>query len=73
VPAKILAEALDVLDLRAAPAVDRLIVVAHGHDGDHEPGQHPQPGVLDRVRVLELIHEDLLEAALVVGQNLRVD
>jgi hypothetical protein len=34
---EILAEALDVLDLGAAPAVDRLVVVAHGYDRNHVP------------------------------------
>ena len=69
---KILLEVLDVLDARAAPAVDRLVVVA-----DHEyrrfgPGQQPQPGVLDGIGVLELVHQDMTEAALVVPADVVV-
>jgi hypothetical protein len=68
---EIVGEALDVLDLRAAPAVDRLVVVTDRDDGNMLTGQHPQPRVLDRVRVLELVDENLPETLLVMRQHLR--
>ena len=60
---------MNVLDLRAAPAVDRLVVVAHRHDIAGVPGQQPQPRVLNRVGVLELIDQELPEAAPVMREQ----
>ncbi len=60
---------VDVLDLRAAPAVDRLVVVAHHHQAVAALGQQAQPGVLHGVGVLELVHQDVPEALLVMGQQ----
>src|SRR3546814_4911196 len=65
-------EALHVFDFRAAPAVDRLIVVA-----DHEhlaalAGQHPDHRVLDGVGILKLIDQDLPEALLIMRQQRRL-
>ena len=60
------AELVQVLDARAAPAVDRLVVVADHHQALATLGQQPQPGVLDGVGVLELIHQHMAEASLVV-------
>src|SRR4030065_598800 len=52
--------------LGAAPAVDGLVIVA-----DHEqvalgPDELPQPGVLNPVGVLELVHQHVAETRLVV-------
>ncbi len=50
-------ELLHVLDFRATPAIDALVVVA---DHEHVPGvagQHAHEGVLDGVGVLELVHQ----------------
>ena len=54
---EIIGEPLNVLDLGAAPTIDRLVVVPHGHDIAGVPGKQPQPRVLNRVRVLELIDQ----------------
>ncbi len=61
---------MDVLDARAPPAVDGLIIVAHGHDVRRAPGQHAQPGVLDGVGVLKLVHQDVLKPLLIVGEQI---
>ena len=71
-PAEIAQEPLHVLDLGAAPAVDRLVVVA-----DHEhvavvAGEHAHEGVLDGVGVLEFVDQELAEAVAVVRQQRRV-
>ncbi len=62
-------EALDVLDLGAAPAIDGLVVVADDHHLAGVAGQHPQPGVLDAVGILEFVHQDVLEAVAVVLED----
>jgi hypothetical protein len=59
-------EALDVLHPRAAPAIDRLVVVAHQEEVVPVPGQQAQPGVLDGIGILELVHQHVGEALLVV-------
>ena len=60
-------ELLHVGDLRAAESVDRLVVVAHGEHRGVRTRQHPQPLVLQRVRVLELVDQQVREAPLVVS------
>ncbi len=69
---EVLGEALDVFDARPAPAVDGLVVVAHHEQVAAAAGQQAQPGILDGVGVLELVHQDVAEAVLVVGQDLGV-
>ena len=69
---EILVEAQDVVDLGAAPAVDRLVVVADAADVGRALGQQAQPQVLGDVGVLVLVDENELEAALVVGEHVRV-
>jgi hypothetical protein len=59
-------EALDVLHPGPAPAIDGLIIVAHQEEMVPVPGQQAQPGVLDGIGILELIHQDVGEALLVV-------
>ncbi len=66
---KILVELLDVFDAGTAPAVNRLIIVANHHQVIVAAGQHAQPGVLHSVSVLELIDQDMAEAALIVVQQ----
>jgi hypothetical protein len=64
-------EALHVLDLGAAPAVDRLVVVA---DHEHLPGlagEQAHEAVLDGVGVLELVDQHLAEAMAVMRQQRR--
>src|SRR5688572_17542487 len=60
------AEVLHVLDFRAAPPVHTLIVVADDERGAGLADELADPVVLDAVRVLELVHEDVAEAVAVV-------
>ncbi|EMH76398.1 hypothetical protein EHI8A_126200 [Entamoeba histolytica HM-1:IMSS-B] len=66
---EVLVELLDVLDLGAAPAIDGLVVVAHHHEAGAILGEVLEPGVLDGVGVLEFVHQQVLEAPLVVFQQ----
>ncbi len=65
-------EALDIFNFCPAPAIDRLIVVAHCRDRYIFSGQHPQPRILNSVGVLKLIDENLLKPLLVMTQNFGV-
>ena len=76
---EVLLEVVDVLDLRAPPAVDGLVVVADGPNrarsrrtAGFRGGEPPQPSVLDAVRVLEFVDEEVAEAASVVGAEIRI-
>ncbi len=73
---EILVEAQDVVDLGAAPAVDRLVVIADAADvlrpGGAALGKQPQPEILRDVGVLVLVDEDEAEAVLELGQDLRI-
>ena len=60
---------MDVLDARSTPTVNRLIVVADHHHVCRASRQHSQPRVLNRVGVLEFIHQHVLKTLLVVGQQ----
>ncbi|MNM43662.1 hypothetical protein D3C81_545430 [compost metagenome] len=63
---------VDVLDLGAAPAVDRLVVIADRHQAVATCREQAQPGVLHGVGVLELVHQHMAEAPLVVLQQARM-
>ena len=67
---EVLLEAQNVADLGAAPAVDRLVVVADAGDVAVPLRQQPQPQVLGDVAVLVLVDQNRAEAPLVVGQDL---
>src|SRR3569623_14516 len=67
---EIFAVALDVFDARAAPAVDRLIVVADREQAGTVAREQPQPGVLQPIGVLKLVDQDVLKALAVMGENL---
>jgi hypothetical protein len=60
--------ALEMLHVRRVrpERVDRLVVVADGEHRGVGPGEKPQPLVLEQVGVLELVDEQVREAALVV-------
>ena len=58
--------AKNILDLRAAPAIDRLIVITHGCNAADFTGEQSQPGILNGIGILKLIHENMLEALLIV-------
>ena len=62
---EILVEAQDVVDLGAAPAIDRLVVIAHAADVGRTLRQQSQPQVLDDVGVLVLVDQNVAEAAVV--------
>ena len=66
---KILLEAQDVVDLGAAPAIDRLVVVADAADIVVALGQQPQPQILRDIGVLVLVDQHVFEAALIVLQH----
>src|SRR5690606_6591820 len=63
-------EVLQILDARAAPAVDRLIVVADDERDTALAGDEAEPAVLNRVRVLELVDEEMLEAGSIVLEEI---
>ncbi len=69
---EVVLEAQDVVDLGPAPAVDRLVVVAHAADVGRALGEELEPEVLGDVGVLVLVDEDEAEAALVVGEHVVV-
>ena len=69
---KIVLEAEDVVDLGAAPAIDRLVVVADAAQVLARLSQKPQPEILGDVGVLVLVHQHVAEAVLVLLQNVRV-
>ncbi|RMR60167.1 hypothetical protein ALP84_05238 [Pseudomonas cichorii] len=60
---------MNVLDLRATPAINGLVVIAHHHQAVAALGQQSQPGVLHGVGVLEFVHQHMAEAPLVVRQQ----
>ena len=66
---EVLLEAQDVADLGAAPAVDRLVVVADAGEVLVGLGEQAQPEVLGDVGVLVLVDQQHAEAALVVGED----
>jgi len=63
-PGVVLREQAQVLDVGAAPAVDRLIVVAHGGEGFARPGEQFQELVLGAVGVLVFIDEEVAQPVL---------
>ena len=69
---EIVEEALNVLHLRPAPAVDRLVVIAHDHHLAGIAGQQADPRVLDVVGIPEFVHQNVGEAFTVVLQDVRL-
>ena len=65
-PGEIALEVLHVRDVRAAERVDRLVVVADREHRRIGAGQELQPLVLQDVRVLELVDEQVREAAAIM-------
>ena len=64
-------ELLHVADLRAAPAVNRLIVIADNEHLAAFTGKQADEGVLHVVGVLEFVDQDLAETLPVVFQQRR--
>ena len=65
----VLAEAVDVAEVGAPPAVDRLVGIAHGKEVVLRRRQPGEQGVLGRVCVLELVHQDVLVLLLVALEH----
>src|SRR5690606_3185042 len=68
---EIFLELVDVLHSRATPAVYRLVVVTHGEWNTRLACEQAQPRILDRVRVLELVHQQMPAAPLVAREQVR--
>ncbi len=64
-------EVEDVAQVRAAPRVDRLVVIADDAQVVVLLGERPDPQVLRPVRVLVLVHVQVAPALLVLGEHLR--
>ena len=62
----------DVADLGAAPAVDRLVVVANTAQIAVMLRQQPQPQILREIGVLVLVNQQIAEALLIRGEDLGV-
>ncbi len=75
-PGKSFFEAQDVVHFRAAPAINRLVVIANAADilqfALWPLRQQTQPHILRRVGVLILIDEDIAETLVVFLQYIRV-
>jgi hypothetical protein len=73
---KILLEAQDVVHLGAAPAIDRLVVIAdHAEVGLRRRlalRQQAQPQILRCVAVLVLVDQQVLEAPMILGEHVRL-
>ena len=69
---KILLEAQDVRDLRAAPRIDRLIIIADAADILMALGEQSQPEILRAVGVLIFVDENIFEPLLIAFQYLPV-
>jgi hypothetical protein len=73
---KVLFEPQDVFHFRAAPAIDRLVVVADAADvgafAGGPLGEQPEPHVLRGVGVLVLVDQDESELLLVLLEHVRM-
>jgi hypothetical protein len=69
---KVAAKLLHVLDARAAPPIDRLVIVKYGEWIALATHQQTHPAVLDGVRVLKLIDHHVAEATLIMRKHVRL-
>ncbi|EKD59717.1 MAG: hypothetical protein ACD_54C01178G0001 [uncultured bacterium] len=69
---EVLLEPQDIADFRAAPAIDRLVIIANAADVAMRLRQQPQPQILRDVGVLILVHQNVFEPALILFQHVRV-
>ncbi len=65
-------EVEDVAEVRPAPGVDRLVVVADHAQVVVRGGERPDDPVLGAVRVLVFVHVEIAPARLVAGEHLRL-
>ena len=61
-------KAQDIIHLRAAPSINRLIVITHTGDIGLVLGQQPQPQILRDIGVLIFVHQHIAKAVLVLAQ-----
>ena len=66
---KVALEFQDVADLGAAPAIDRLVVVADAAQVALRAGQQPKPQILRHIGVLILVDHDVRDAIVIFGQH----
>ena len=66
---EVLVEVEDVLDLGAAPAVDRLVLVADGAERLRALAEELDEGVLRGVRVLVLVDQEVPDPAALLGEH----
>ena len=66
---KVVLEAQDVVDLGAAPAVDRLVVITDAADVRRALRQQSEPQVLRNVCVLVFVDEDIAEPPVIFRQH----
>ena len=69
---KVLFKLQDIFDLRAAPAVDRLVVVANAAEVLALLGKQAEPEILAGVRILIFIDHDVAETVLIGFQHVAV-
>ena len=69
---KILFKPQDIAHLGPAPAIDRLVIIAHAADVLMRLRQKPQPKVLADVGILVLVHQNIAEPALILFQHIGV-
>ena len=69
---EILLEAQDITHLGPAPAIDRLVIIPHTADVFMAACQQAQPQVLRDIGILILVHQNIFEPALILGQNIRI-
>ena len=69
---KVSVELLNILNTRAAPAVDGLIVVAYHHQMAAFAGKHTQPCILHGIGILKFVYQNMLETLLIMRQQRRV-
>ena len=69
---KVFLKLMNVLDARAAPAIDRLVIVADDEGYAFGAGKNSEPRILNCVGVLKLVNEQMLKAASVMREQLGV-
>ena len=69
---KVLLKTQDIFHLRAAPRVDRLVIIPDHTDILARLGEQPEPKILDAVGILIFVDEDIFEALLILLQHIAV-
>ena len=69
---EVILEAQDIVDLGAAPAIDRLVVIADAADILRALREEAQPEILRDVRILILVDQDVAELRVKIPKQIRV-